>query len=126
MRYWGISCTHNYEAKGLVRHSLAFLSCKFHSILWPSMIDDGREVGHVPSQWCEIFFERALLLEHCKGGPPLTQKTLTRSPTYTVLVLYAQMKNFCVSRGPPTVPKMYILYNVFFFEVPKSRCGNHL
>ena len=44
------------KLRGLGRHSLAFLSCKFHSILWPSMIDDGREVGHVPPQWGEILF----------------------------------------------------------------------
>ena len=31
-------------------------------------------------------------------------------------LMYAQVEDFCVSRGPPTVPLMQILRNTVFFK----------
>ena len=44
------------------------------------------------------------------------QKSLTRSPTSSVLAMYAQVGDFQISRGPPTVPLTGISRNTFFLK----------
>ena len=55
-----------------------------------------------------------------QGVPHLRKKSLRRGPLLPRFwPMYAQMGDFRVSRGPPTVPLTRISHNVFF-EVPKS------
>ena len=37
-----------------------------------------------------------------------------------IWLMYSQVRDFCVSRGLPTVQRTQIVCNLFFFQVPKS------
>ena len=54
------------------------------------------------------------------GVPPLTECSLPRIPNCSFWLIYAQLGDFCVSRGPPTVPLTQIFRNEFFL-CPKIR-----
>ena len=58
--------------------------------------------------------------KHSTGGPPLMQKSLTQSPTYTVLAYISANGEFHISWVFRTVPITRISRNAFFSR-PKIR-----
>ena len=67
----------------------------------------------------KYFLKEHYFLSTVQGVPHL-RKNQTWSPTYAVLVLYVQIKNFCVNRGPLTVPQTLICVNRGPLTVPQT------
>ena len=80
------------------------------------MMITGRKICMVPSKFT------LNLLGFCnRGGPPLTLFLLPRIPLPPFLAYVRASRDFCVSRGPPTVPLTRILCNAVFFKSQNLR-----
>ena len=67
------------------------------------------------------FLRRLVHVRWYRGSPPLTRFSLTRIPFSRFWLMYAQVGDFCVSRGHPTVPLTQISRNAVFFKSQNPR-----